>query len=245
MKIMDNLEYIDDYFKNPEQKERREEFEQKILGDPTFAEDVSFYISTHEFVQSEWNAESKMRFRQIYEQQKTRTPKTIVRTIWAYAAAAVVIGIIFGVYFFTKNNASPKQLADMYIQKEFATLGVKMTGTEDASQKGLRLYNEGKLKEALQQFKSIITSDTSDLAAKKNAGIVSLRLQEYDSAMVYFTQLRKHTELYSNPATFYLALTLMERNQPGDAVMAEQLLLNVVQNNLEGKEVAQEWLKKL
>jgi len=242
---MDNLEYIDGYFKNPEQKERREEFEQKIINDPAFAEDVSFYISTHELVQSELNAESKKRFREIYEEQDIRTPKTTIRSIWAYAAAAIVVGIIFGIYFFNKKNESPQQLADSYIQKEFATLGVKMSGKEDSLQNGLRLYNEGKLPEALQQFKKIITTDTSDLTAKKYAGIVSLKLQQYDSAMVYFMQLQKHTELYSNWGAFYLALTLMKRNQPGDAVKAKQLLQNVVQNNSEGKEVAQEWLKKL
>ena len=37
----------------------------------------------------------------------------------------------------------------------------------------------------------------------------------------------------------------MERNLPGDAAKAKQLLQNIVSNDLEGKEFAQEWLRKL
>lgn len=242
---MDNLEYIDDYFKNPGEKEREREFEQRISNDPAFADDVSFYISTHHLTQSEWIDESKTRFREIYAKQNIRTQKSPARLIWLYAAAAIVAGVIFGIYFFTDQSASPHQLADKYIQKEFAVLPVTMSGKEDSMQTGRRLYNEGKLSEALQQFKTIIKNDSSDFSAKKYAGIVSLKLRQYDSAIVYFTALQKYTSLYSNPGTFYLALTLMERNQPGDVAQAKKLLQDVAENNLEGKEVAQEWLKKL
>jgi hypothetical protein len=41
------------------------------------------------------------------------------------------------------------------------------------------------------------------------------------------------------------AVTLMERNQPGDTAKAKILLQKVVANDLEGKEFAQEWLKKM
>jgi hypothetical protein len=37
----------------------------------------------------------------------------------------------------------------------------------------------------------------------------------------------------------------MDRNQPGDVAKAKQLLQQIVQNDLEGKETAQDWLKRL
>jgi hypothetical protein len=37
----------------------------------------------------------------------------------------------------------------------------------------------------------------------------------------------------------------MERNQPGDLAKAKLLLQKVVANDLEGKEMAVEWLKKI
>ncbi len=51
--------------------------------------------------------------------------------------------------------------------------------------------------------------------------------------------------LYSNHAFIYEALTLMKRNLPGDAAKAKQVLQYIVNNDQEGKEFAQEWLKKM
>ena len=120
-----------------------------------------------------------------------------------------------------------------------------MSGREDSLQSGLRLYNEAKFSEALQQFENIVKTDTSNFTAKKYTGLVYLRLRQYDKAITVFTQLQQYTSLYANPATFYLALTLMERNSAGDTTEAKKLLQQVVQNDLEGKEIAQQWLGKL
>ncbi len=109
----------------------------------------------------------------------------------------------------------------------------------------MRLYNEHQLDSSLRLFESIIQRDTANISAKKYAGIVYLRLGNYDKALAYFQELEKYTSLYSNPATFYHALALMKRNQPGDKQQARQLLQQVVQNDLEEKETAQQWLKKL
>jgi tetratricopeptide (TPR) repeat protein len=87
-------------------------------------------------------------------------------------------------------------------------------------------------------------NDTSLFEVKKYAGIVSLRLGQYDKAINYFSQLANYTQLYANPGKFYHALTLMKRNRPGDKQTAKILLEQVVQNDLEEKETAQQWLKK-
>ena len=83
------------------------------------------------------------------------------------------------------------------------------------------------------------------LKQKKYAGIVALRLGEYDKAINHFVQLESYTHLYSNPGKFYHSLTLMKRDLPGDAERAKQLLNDVVQNHLEGNKDAEIWLKKM
>ena len=120
-----------------------------------------------------------------------------------------------------------------------------MSGKSDSIQTGLRLYNEGKFAEALTQFENIIKSDTSIFLAKKYAGIAALRLKEYKKALYYFEELEIYNGLYANPALILQAVTLMERNQPGDAAKAKTLLQRIVDEDLEGKEFAQEWLKKM
>ncbi|HLA57984.1 MAG TPA: hypothetical protein VK622_04470, partial [Puia sp.] len=87
--------------------------------------------------------------------------------------------------------------------------------------------------------------DSSVFSAKEYAGITALRLKEYDRALSYFEQMETHKGLYSNPAQILQAVTLMERNRPGDAAKAKLLLKKIVSDDLEGKEFAQEWLKKI
>ncbi len=135
-------------------------------------------------------------------------------------------------------------MADKYINSHLETLPVTMGTGKDSIQEGLRLYNEKRYDSALQQFETIIQKDTGNYLAKEYTGIVYLRLGNYDKALAYFQELEKYTSLYSNPATFYHALALMKRNQPGDKQRARQLLQQVVDNDLEGKETAQQWLKK-
>lgn len=242
---MENADYIESYFNNDLPAAEKEQFEQKIIADAAFAEEVAFYYSAWQTAKNELAEDKKKRFAEIYQQNISIQKQGITIKLWKYAvAAAVVTGIIFGSYLYIKP-VSPKQLADQYIQQHLQSLSITMSSQGNSIQDGLKLYNEGKWPQALQQFEKIISSDTLNFNAKKYAGIVFLKLKQYDSAIVYFTQLQKYTKLYFNPAAFYLALALMERNQPGDAVQAKQLLENVVQNNSEGKEVAQEWLKKL
>jgi tetratricopeptide (TPR) repeat protein len=151
-----------------------------------------------------------------------------------FAAAAIVIGIVFGVFMWMKP-VSTEQLAEQYMRNNLQTLGVTMGSKEDSLQAGLRLYNESKYAEALIQFESIIQSDSSKFTALEYAGITALQLKEYDKALYWFIQLENQPGLFSNPGKFYHALTLMKRNLPGDNDKSYQLLNDVVTNNLAGR----------
>ena len=116
-------------------------------------------------------------------------------------------------------------------------------GEKDSLQEGLRLYNDGQYNEALRQFESIGRRNTESYSIKKYIGITYLRLNNYDSALQYFQKFQNDT-LYTNPSLFYQALTLLKRNLPGDKAKARDLLQQVRDNDLEGKEFAQKWLDK-
>lgn len=238
------MEYIEGYFRKEMSDEEITKFEQLILEDPLFAEEVAFYLGARQAVQDEGAAERKERFREIYLQHKPMAPvRTMGRWSRYMAAAAVVAVLIFGWYLY-QRPANPEQLANRYVKQHWQTLGVSMSSREDSIQTGLRLYNEGKWQEALRQFEGIIQSGDPGSEVKKYAGIVALRLKDYDKALVYFSELSKY-KLYANPGLFYQAVTLLERNRSGDPENAKQLLLQVVQNDLEEKETAREWLRKL
>lgn len=243
---MENLEFIDNYFNGSKTPEQKKAFEQRIINDVSFAKDVAFYISVNGLVQQQVQQEKKDKFWELYEQRKiTPIINHPVKKLWRYMAAASVAGlIILLTWYLSGQKTSPQQLAEQYILTNFQTLSVTM-GKEDSLQKGLSLYNAGKLTEALQQFEMMLKNDSANSAVKKYAGIVSLRLAQYDKALKYFNLLEVDSNLYSNPGKFYKAITLLKSDKNNNTALAKSLLLQVVDNSLEGKNEAKELLKKL
>ena len=193
---MDNLDYIDDYFSGGNTDEQKKIFEQKIITDPAFAADVAFYTSTTATLKEQANEQKKARFKEIYLEQKVMPAKVIpIKNVWRYMAAASVVAAVIGLtLFFTAGKTSPKQLADAYITQNFATMqGISMGTKKDSLQNGLDLYNHGKLTAALVQFESMAKNDSTDAVAKKYAGIICLRFENYDEALQYFSSLEPVT----------------------------------------------------
>lgn len=238
------MDYIEGYFGKEASAEEIRRFEQTILEDPAFAEKVAFYLSARQVVRDLGEEEKKQRFLELYRQGPSARPVRRIGSAGWVAIAAMVFGVLFFSWYLYQQPVAPGKLASRYIEQHWQTLGVSMSSREDSIQTGLRLYNEGKWQEALRQFEIIIRSGNPGPAVKKYAGIVTLRLKDYDKALLYFKQLADYP-LYANPGLFYQALTYMERNQPGDTENAKQLLQQIVKDDLEEKETALEWLRKL
>ena len=179
------MEYIDDYFNRIASPEEKQQFEEKILLDISFAKQVAFYITANGVITDQLIHQKRAHFKDIYQQQKVITiSKQPVKKIWQYMAAACMVAAItlFG-WLLTSNNPSPQQLADTYIQQNLQTLGVTMGVKNDSLQTGLNLYNNGKLVAAQQLFEEIAKNDITNIAAIKYTGIVALRHSKYDKAL--------------------------------------------------------------
>lgn len=237
-----NLEYIDDFFKGKLPSEEVAGFEKRITDDAAFAEEVAFYVASMQLLKKEALQEKKKEFSKWLPESKP-AGTGILKKIWPYAAAAVLAAVIAGTILFTRNP-SPVKLADQYIEQNWKSLPVKMGATEDSLQTAINLYNEGRWKEASGKVEQLLIADHSNATAKKFAGIVSLRLEDYDKALIYFQDLENDTLLHVNAAVFYHAITLMKRNQSGDKTAARQLLERVDREDLDGKQQAKKWLKQ-
>ena len=242
------LEYIDAYFQRTLDPAEIKEFEQKIAQDKEFADEVAFYLSAKQSLKAEADKEKKEWFKELLAQERPVIDINQYRSAkkaWIYrasAAAAVIIFVFLAWSIFFSKTASPHQMAESYIDENFKTLSVKM-GEKDSLQEGLRLYNEGQYNSSLQQFESMVQRDTGNYLLNNYIGIVYPKLGNYDKALYYFRQFEDDT-LYSNPSQFNQALTLLKRNLPGDKEKAKELLQQVVDRDLEGKEIAQKWLDK-
>jgi tetratricopeptide (TPR) repeat protein len=158
-------------------------------------------------------------------------------------AAAIVVAVLGGWWLFLRHP-DPQQLADTYIRQSLLTMDTKMGGVQDSLQLAKNKYNDNDLPGALRLFDEIGQQNPKNSDAIISAGIVCLRLKDYDKALHYFQQLAADTALYLNPALFYQSLTLMKRHLPGDDKLARQLLQEVVDRNLAEKTQAQQWLNK-
>jgi tetratricopeptide (TPR) repeat protein len=246
--MKENLEYIDAYFQRMLDQKEIKRFEQRLTEDKEFAEEVAFYLSARQSLKQEADQEKKERFRQLLAQQAPVINIDQNRTgqrVWLYRIAAAAAVLMFGFLawsiFFSKSS-SPEQLADNYINENFKTLSIKM-GPTDSLQEGLRLYNSEKYDSALKQFEPIAQRNPGDDQVKTYLGITYLKVGNYDKALQSF-QAFEHDTLYYNPSVFYQALTLLKRNLPGDKQKAKELLQRVVNDNLDEKESAEQWLKK-
>lgn len=254
---MENLTYIDSYFRGELTPEESAAFDQKIQHDPGFADEVAFYCSSMQVAREQVAADKKKRFRALWQDQgdtlqqaplrqaqRDRKPAVIKSLKRWLAAAAVVAGLLIGWYFYMRPAAPGglQELADQYIKDNFTTVSVRMAASEDSLDMAKRLYNENKLTEALIVFEQLNRYNSASDETKKLAGVVSLRLKEYDKAIFYFEQLERLT-LFDNPGKLYHALALIKRNKPGDKEAAKQLLQEVVTLNLAQKETAAQWLK--
>jgi len=240
--MSEHLGYIDSYFNKELSPEECRIFELRIEQDPAFAEEVAFYLNTLNEAKAQLAVQKKERFREIYQEIRPSQHRGLVRRFWPYvSAAAVTIALVFRFVFFSPSM-SPIKLANEYIQSDLAIISTDM-GMGDSIEIGKKLYNEGKFEDAQKQFERIILADSLESSAKEYAGIVSLRLEQYDKAIQYFVEL-ENTRLKINPGKFYHALTLMKRNGPGDLQEAKKLLHAVEEENLKFKDIAKKWLNK-
>ena len=259
---MDNPEYIDSFFDGEFSPEEAGRFEKRIQEDPAFADEVALYLGALAASREANARERKARFRELYNegarpaaQRNTgqaaikSTGQTPIRKMpprrwFTVAAAAAVLSIVALTWLLFLKPADPPTLASRYIRQNLAVLSAKM-GTADRVQKGIVLYNSGIFPGAMQQFNDELRVDSLNPAALLYAGIVSLRMENYDKALDFFIKLASHTDPHVNPAFFYEALTLMRRNHAGDSDHAKQILQQIVKQDLNKKGDALELLSKL
>ena len=232
---MEDYDYIGNYFNGSLSAEEMKRFDEKIRDDRAFAEEVAFYCSAQQEIKRRLPEEKKKRFREIYElrgQDKKNRPPVIYMNKWWKAAAAAAVIIFFAAgWWLWRPQPTQMKLVDKYIMDNLTELRVTM-GNNDSLQTAVNLYNNGKLKESLPIFERLANEDSLHTTALKNAGIVYLRLKEYDKALNCFERLEKNTSLTVNPGKFYHALVLLKRDKAGDSQEADRLLRLVAEDNL-------------
>ncbi len=240
------VEYIDAYFNQELNESERKQFEARCTADEDFAKEVAFYITARNVAREalikqkqQWKSNSET-VKETIALKPVKKP-TLLRWM-PYAAAACLVFIMAFGFLFAMN--SPKRLANNVIKENYSQLSHTMDASRDSMQLGISEYNSKNYQRALVLFESVKNKDAANSDAKKYAGLSYLQLKNYDKAVQCFTELSAMNGLYSNSGDFLGAITLLERNAPGDKEAAKELLEKVVKENEDGSEVAKKMLEK-
>ncbi|TKK67261.1 tetratricopeptide repeat protein [Ilyomonas limi] len=238
-------EYIEAYFTQALSAEERKTFEVRCAEDAAFAKEVAFYLTARSAAREVLIAEKQKSFAERAMPQQVMVKTALIKKMalrkWiSYVAAACII-LFVGAYFILKSPA-PQQLASQYVKVHFTILSQTMDASRDSLQLGIAAYNSQDYQRALMLFEGVRRNDAANSDAKKYAGLAYLQTKNYDKALECFKELSGMKGLYSNSGDFLQAVTLLQRNNPGDKESAKALLQKVVQENKEGSKQASEWL---
>jgi tetratricopeptide (TPR) repeat protein len=245
--MSETLEYIDAYFQKALNEKERAEFEARCGKDEIFAQEVAFYLTSRQVLREELLQQKRSQWKKEVPVEEGLLSIAPARKVffarWLTYAVAASLVLAIAVYFFERTT-SPHQLAESYILKNLTILSHTMDGSSDSLQQGMDVYNNKDYKKALPFFEGVYNRDSSNSDAKAYIGIVYLQIKEYDKALQQFDELANMKGLYSNKGMFYKAITLMERDKPGDRQEAKKLLEKIISENADGRREAAEWLKK-
>lgn len=231
---MNNLDILDDYFRGHLSGPEKARFEQQVVTDPDLAKAVAFYVQARQTARQQAQTSRKAEWATLREQN------TVSKPLWlpmAWVAAACVL-LVLGFFLFRPTPMTPSAVADRYIQGNLTTLPVTMDSQPDTLKLARQAYNDGQFAKAETLLTILQRKDADNTDALKVAGLISLRLGNYDKAIEQFHRLSQRTDLRANPGFFYEAIARMKRNQTDDAATARQLLQTVVDQNMEGKKAA-------
>jgi tetratricopeptide (TPR) repeat protein len=140
---MDDQQYIDiaDFIKGNYNEEQQKLFEQKIVDDPLFAEQVAHYISTIAIAKQLQEEEKKKKLKALYyQQQKEKKAKihTLRKWVILISIAASLIIMITGYFTLFQNKAASGNIANNKKRNEQEDLtGKKKDSTGIANNTGV------------------------------------------------------------------------------------------------------------
>jgi hypothetical protein len=237
----ETFDYIESYFHHRMDAELQQEFEQRCLRDESFAADVALYISSRQVIREKLLDQKKAEWSSL-EAGAAPVSSMSRRTAFLIGAAASLL-LVAIVYLLARPMTSGRS-AEQYIENNYGQLSATMDGSMDSLQQAILAYNNKDYVKASALFTAIGSSHPENIDAKKYAGIVYLMMRNFDKALDEFGLLAQTPGLLNNPGLFLQAVTLLERDAPGDRDRAKQLLDTVVRQQLEGNEEASAWLKK-
>lgn len=236
----DKVKQIIDYLDDKLEGQSLEEFENQIENDLDLQKEVQDYNSLKDGV----IAYGEMTLKEELEVIHQRTfPDSYSRFSslrrWGPIAASILFLIALA-WWWNSNQKEPDLFKEYY-----AVYTIPASSRSTASELKLlaanELYQRGSYKEAISLFEEI---DKPDGRVSLALGICHLELDQFETAQSLFTDLinSPDQDIYQNLAQWYLALSYLKQEQPGNAEKWLEILANNVSadKHEEAKQILQE-----
>jgi len=244
-----DIELIERRMKGQLSEEELKQFDSRVAVDLQFAEKVDDYMEIISGIKSfhlngiredvaNWEKEI-----QEEEQRRVISPQSSWKKYLALAAAIALLAIAF-LYLTTPSQKTNHELFTAYFAPYENVLAVR-DGSESNESLGyaMKLYDEREYREAIPYFQQVLDENKENADALYYLGISYLAEKNPTQAIAAFEQLVRQNNIYSDQASWYLALAnLLEGNEPA----AKELLENISRDeNHDLKDKAEDLLEAL
>lgn len=218
----EEFHYIEDYLLGNLERDAKQDFEQRIMNDPEFAQQVAHYKSIIEGVKDaqmdelqhkmqEWDAEMDN------DQTKTRSIFRIDKTYFRAAAALILLAVPLTIWIVT-SSTSNQQLFRDYFQPY--TDVVSNRSDENLMNEAIEAYNQEDFQNAIVLLKEQLQKDPESSFASLYLAESLLATNQPAQARDLYLQL-KNSELFKDLADWRLALIYLQMEE--EELLEDQL----------------------
>ena len=208
---------IEQYLNDEMPPQERTDFEWQLQNNAALKNNFDLYNSINNTMKAEEVSEDENELAKTLQQlnRKYILPGSQVKQgnfrKWMAAAAAVLILIFGGIYFFSDKNMSTEKLYASYA--EHAPVKIQLRGNTADSFAGMAAdkFNNKQYAEALPLLEQYSKQQPGDIQMIFSLGICYLETNRFTDAEKTFSTIAAGLTAYSETATWYLALTALKQ----------------------------------
>lgn len=220
---MSNFEKIEAYMEGWMSEPERAAFEQELQADAQLRQDYEDWLNADDILKRHiGNQRDITDLKQILNPltlqhfKAENPPKAKVVSIRKYVVSAIAAAAIFIIYLSLPGGIENYKVPDMP--------QALVRGSEELSNKGARLFNEGKYEAALSLLQKQVISDPEDATAHFFYGVALVKTKKYDEALTVLKPVSEGVSAYKEDAAFFAALSAYKLNRKPEALgLAEKV----------------------
>lgn len=218
---MNYINQIDDYILGKLSPKEEEDFRQQLLIDSNLAQEVKKRELMRDGLEALGNQKMKERIKavrtEMLDNEKNSSPpknRNGIIPLWIMAAAAIFILGFVGWQFLSPTEIDIEDVFAKSYQPYIEDFGSRGTNTAKEYLQAGAYYNEKNYSAAIPLLRNILKTEPQNSEVELVLGDCLLSTNKTKEAMVHFNSiLERKTNLYNDPAQWFLALSYLKQNK--------------------------------